>query len=126
MYEYFFRSKLFLSIYQFCTLVTYGCNTWNLTIRAQERLLVFESIALCRILGPRRDPITARVRMPSNGEIHRVTGQTLITSVIKFLRLKRAGGTCRSPATVKIYPEGPGGQIDESQTLGKTSDQMGR
>ena len=34
----------------------------------------------------------------------------------------QVGGTCLSCTSVKIYPAGPEGQTDESQT----SDQMGR
>jgi hypothetical protein len=77
--------------------VTYGCDTWSLTVRAQERLLVFENKVLRRILGPRRDPTTGRVRMRSNDEIRRLTGQPLITSVIKSRRLKWAEHVVRAP-----------------------------
>lgn len=47
--------------------VTYGCETWNLHVRAQKSLLVFENKALRRISGPKKDPIMGRFEgLPSS------------------------------------------------------------
>jgi hypothetical protein len=35
--------------------VLYGCETWSLTIREEQRLRVFENRVLRRIFGPKRD-----------------------------------------------------------------------
>ena len=80
-------------------IVTYGCETWNLTVRAQKRLLTFENKVLRRILGPKRDPLTGRLRMRSNEETRRLTGQPLITGIIKSHRLRWAGHVARAPPT---------------------------
>jgi hypothetical protein len=38
--------------------VLYGCKTWSLTLREEQRLKVFENKVLRRILGARRDKVT--------------------------------------------------------------------
>jgi hypothetical protein len=38
--------------------VLYGCETWSLTLREEQRLRVFENRVLRRIFGPRRDEET--------------------------------------------------------------------
>ena len=79
--------------------VTYGCDTWNLTARAYKRFEVFENKVLRIILGPRRDPVTGSLRIRSNDEIRQLTGQPHITGVIKSKRLKWAGHVARAPPT---------------------------
>jgi hypothetical protein len=39
--------------------VSYGCETWSLTLREECRLRVFENRVLRRIFGPKRDKVTA-------------------------------------------------------------------
>jgi hypothetical protein len=36
----------------------YGCETWSLIIREEQRLIVFENRVLKRIYGPKRDEVT--------------------------------------------------------------------
>jgi hypothetical protein len=36
-------------------LVLYGCETWSLTLREEQRLRVFENRVLRRIFGPKRE-----------------------------------------------------------------------
>jgi hypothetical protein len=38
--------------------VLYGCETWSLTLREEQRLRVFENMVLRRIFGPKRDEVT--------------------------------------------------------------------
>ena len=73
-------------------------ETWNLTIRAQKRLLTLENKVLRRILGPKRDLVTGRLRIRSNEEIRSLTGQPLIKGVVKMHRLRWAGHVFRAPA----------------------------
>ena len=40
-------------------IVLYGCETWSLTLREESRLRVFENRVLRRVLGPKRDEVTA-------------------------------------------------------------------
>jgi hypothetical protein len=37
--------------------VLYGCETWSLTLREEDRLRVFENRVLRRIFGPKRDEV---------------------------------------------------------------------
>jgi len=38
--------------------VSYGCETWSLTLREERRLRMFENRVLRRIFGPKRDEVT--------------------------------------------------------------------
>jgi len=40
------------------SVVSYGCETWLLTIKEEHRLRVFENRVLRRIFGPNRDEVT--------------------------------------------------------------------
>jgi hypothetical protein len=37
--------------------VSYGCETWSLTLREQYRLRVLENRVLRKIFGPKRDEV---------------------------------------------------------------------
>jgi hypothetical protein len=39
-------------------IVLYGCETWSLTLREENRLRVFENRVLRRIFGPKRNEVT--------------------------------------------------------------------
>jgi hypothetical protein len=38
--------------------VSYGCETWSLTVREEHKLRVFENRVLRRIFEPKRDRVT--------------------------------------------------------------------
>jgi hypothetical protein len=40
----------------------YGCETWSLTLREEERLRVFANRVLRKIFGPKRDEATGEWR----------------------------------------------------------------
>jgi hypothetical protein len=44
----------------------YGCETWSLTPREENRLRVFENRVLRRIFGPKRDEMTGEWRKLHN------------------------------------------------------------
>jgi hypothetical protein len=48
----------------------YGCETWSLTLREENRLRVFENRVLGRIFGPKRDEVTGEWRKLHNEELH--------------------------------------------------------
>jgi hypothetical protein len=50
--------------------VLYGCETWSLTLREENRLRVFENRVLRRIFGHRRDEVTGEWRKLHNEELH--------------------------------------------------------
>jgi len=51
-------------------LVSYGCETWSLTLREERKLRVFENRVLRRIFGPRRDEVTGEWRRLHNEELN--------------------------------------------------------
>jgi hypothetical protein len=75
---YFTRSHSLLSrnvkvkIYKTIILpvVLYGCETWSLTLREENRLRVFENRVRRRIFGPKRDEVTEEQRKLHNEELH--------------------------------------------------------
>jgi hypothetical protein len=85
--------------------VLYGCETWSVTLREeQRRLRVFENKVLRRILGPKRDEVTGEWRKLHNKELYALYLPNII-QVIKSRRLRWAGhvrrmgersGACRA------------------------------
>jgi len=45
--------------------VSYGCETWPLTLREEWKLRVFENRVLRKIFGPRRDEVTGMEEIAS-------------------------------------------------------------
>ncbi|KAJ4451108.1 hypothetical protein ANN_02548 [Periplaneta americana] len=50
--------------------VLYGCETWTLTLREEQRLRVFENKVLRKIFGAKRDEVTGEWRKLHNTELH--------------------------------------------------------
>jgi hypothetical protein len=50
--------------------VLYGCETWSLTLREEQRLRVFENRVLRRKFGPKRDEVTGEWRRLYNEELN--------------------------------------------------------
>jgi hypothetical protein len=49
--------------------VLYGCETWSLTLRVEQRLRVFDNRVLKRIFGPKRDDAKGEWRRLHNEEL---------------------------------------------------------
>lgn len=86
----FQRRHFNLKIYNFVLhpVIVYGCETWSLTVPAQERLRFLENRLLRRILGLNKGPISGRVSVKTNVEIRKLIHQPLIKSVIESRRLR--------------------------------------
>ncbi|KAJ4431125.1 hypothetical protein ANN_19720 [Periplaneta americana] len=87
-------------------LVLYGCETWTLTLREEQRLRVFENKVLRKIFGAKRDDVTREWRKLHNGELHALYSSPDIIRNIKSRRLRWAGhvahmGESRNAYTVE-------------------------
>jgi hypothetical protein len=86
-----------ISIYRTIILpvVLYGCETWSLTLREEQRLRVFENRALRRIFRPKRDEATGEWRRLHNEELHDLYSSPNIIRVIKSRRMRWARHVAR-------------------------------
>jgi hypothetical protein len=73
----------------------YGCETWSLTLREEQRLRVFENKVLRRIFGPKRDEGTREWRRIHNEELNDMYSSPIIIRVIKSRRMSWVGNVAR-------------------------------
>jgi hypothetical protein len=81
----------------------YGCETWSLTLREEQRLRVFENRVLRRIFGPKRDEATGEWRRLHNEELNDVYSSPNIIRVIKSRRMRWVGYVARTGDTRVAY-----------------------
>ena len=70
--------------------LTYGCETWSLTLREERRLRV-----LRRVFGPKRDEVTGEWRKLHNEELNDLYSLPNIVRVVKSRRMRWAGHVAR-------------------------------
>jgi hypothetical protein len=71
--------------------VLYGCETWSLTVREEDKLRVFENRVLRRIFGPKKDGVMGGWRKLHNEELHNLYSSPSIIRIIKPRRMRWAG-----------------------------------
>jgi hypothetical protein len=71
--------------------VLYGCETWSLTLKEEQRLKVPENRVLRGIFGPKRDEVTGKWRRLHNEELNDLYSSPNIIRVIKSRRMRWAG-----------------------------------
>jgi hypothetical protein len=82
--------------------VLYGCETWSLTLREEQRLTVFEKRVLRKIFGPKREE-DGSWRKLHNDELHRLYSSPNILRVIKSRRMRWAGHVARMGEGRSVY-----------------------
>jgi hypothetical protein len=75
--------------------ISYGCETWSLTLREEHRLRVFENKVLRRIFGPKRDEVTGGKRKLHNEELRDLYSLPSIIRIIKSRRMRWAEHVAR-------------------------------
>jgi hypothetical protein len=83
--------------------VLYGCGTWSLTLREEQRLRVFENRVLRRIFGPMRDEVKGEWRKLHNEELHDLYFSPSIIRIIKPRRMRWAGHVARMGEKKNAY-----------------------
>ncbi|KAJ4441989.1 hypothetical protein ANN_11853 [Periplaneta americana] len=71
--------------------VLYGCATWTLILREEQRLKVFENKVLRKIFGAKRDEVAGEWRKLHNAELHALYTSLDIIRNIKSRYLRWAG-----------------------------------
>ncbi|KAJ4427606.1 hypothetical protein ANN_25254 [Periplaneta americana] len=83
--------------------VLYGCETWTLTLKEEQRLSVFENKVLRKIFGAKRDEVTGEWRKLHNAELHALYPSPDIIRNIKSRRLRWAGHVARMGESRNAY-----------------------
>ena len=69
----------------------YGCETWSLSLREENKLSVFENMVLRRIFGPRKDEVTGEWKRLHNEELNDLYCSPNILLVTKSRRMDGLG-----------------------------------
>ncbi|KAJ4451284.1 hypothetical protein ANN_02745 [Periplaneta americana] len=83
--------------------VLYGCETWTLTLREEQRIRVFENKILRKIFGAKRDEVTGEWRKIHNAELHALFSSPDIIRNIKSRRLRWAGHVAHMGEYINAY-----------------------
>jgi hypothetical protein len=83
--------------------VSYGCETWSLTLREGHRLRMFENRVLRRIFGPKRDEVTKEWRKLHNVELHNLYSSPDIIRQILSRRMRWSGHVARMGEGRNVY-----------------------
>ena len=82
------KVKTYKTIIGLLPVVSYGCETWSLTLREEHRLRVFENKVLKKIFGSKKDEITGEWRKLHNSELHALYSSPNIIMSLESRRLR--------------------------------------
>ena len=83
--------------------VSYGRETWSLTLREEHRLNVFENKVLRKIFGAKKDEIAGEWRKLHNDELYALYSSPNIIRSPKSRRLRWAGHIARTEQSRNVY-----------------------
>jgi hypothetical protein len=83
--------------------VLYGCETWSLTLREEQKLRVFENRVLRKIFGPKRDGVMVGWRKLHNEELHDLYPSPSVIRIIKSRRMRWAGHVAPMEEERNVY-----------------------
>jgi hypothetical protein len=83
--------------------VLYGCETWSLTVREENKLRMFENRVLRRIFRPKRGGMTRGWKKMHNEELHNLYSSPSISRIIKSRRMRWAGHVARMGEKMNMY-----------------------
>jgi hypothetical protein len=84
-------------------MVLYGCETWSLTLREENRRGVFENRVLRRIFGPKRDEVTGEWRKLPNKEPRYLYSSPSIIRIKEARRMSWVGHLTRMEEKRNAY-----------------------
>jgi hypothetical protein len=100
-------------------LVVYGCETWSLRLKEEDRLKIFENMMLRRIFGPNRYEIIGGFRELHDGELHKLYASTNIIIIIESKRIRWAGHVARMGEREEECVQNFGGRTRKKETTRK-------
>jgi hypothetical protein len=80
------RIKIYKTIIS--PVVSYGCETWSLTLREEHRLRVFANRVIRRTFGPKRNEVAEGRTELHNEELHNLYSSPDIIRVTKSRRMR--------------------------------------
>jgi hypothetical protein len=83
--------------------VLYGCETWSLMLKEENRLRVFENRVLRRIFRPKRDEVTGEWRKLHNEELLNLYSSPDIIRQVISRRMRWVGHVARMGEERKAY-----------------------
>jgi hypothetical protein len=83
--------------------VLYGCETWSLTLRKENRKRVFENRVLRKLFGPKKDEVTGEWRKLHSEELPILYSSLNIIRQIKSRRMKWAEHVVRMGEERNVY-----------------------